>query len=130
MGLTQHQLARIVDVAGGERISGWERGENEPRARVIPGLAQALGVDPLELLSLPNGVDLRALRLVAGRTAPELARALNVSLHSYLRWEAGQRLSLPVGDRRILEALSRELGAPAPQILEALHRSRDAGARN
>ena len=128
MGLTQHQLARIVDVAGGERISGWERGENEPRARVIPQLAQALGVDPLELLSLPNGVDLRALRLVTGRTAPELARALNVSLHTYLRWEAGQRLSLPVGDRRILAALSRELGAPAPQILEALHRSRDAGS--
>lgn len=128
MGLTQHQLARIVDVAGGERISGWERGENEPRARVIPELAHALGVDPLELLALPHGVDLRALRLVAGRTAPELARSLNVSLHSYLRWEAGQRLSLPVGDRRILTALSRELGVSTPQILEALHRSRAAAS--
>lgn len=119
-GLTQHQLARIVDVAGGERVSGWERGANEPRARIIPELAAALGVDPLDLLDLPNGVDLRALRLVVGRTAPELARAVHVSVHTYLRWEAGLRL--PTGQEQILAALCRELGVTKPRLLEALGR--------
>jgi len=27
MGLTQHQLARLINAAGGERISRWDRGE-------------------------------------------------------------------------------------------------------
>ena len=121
-GVTQHQLARIVDVAGGERVSCWERGVSEPRARIIPVLARALGVDPLELLSLPNGVDLRALRLVAGRTAPELAQAVHVSVHSYLRWECGQRL--PLGDERILAGLGRELGVATTRVVEAMRLAR------
>lgn len=120
--LSQHQLARIVDVAGGKRVSGWERGVGQPRARVIPGLAGALDVDPLELLFLPNGVDLRALRLAAGRTAPELAQAVHVSVHSYLRWESGQRL--PLQDDRTLGNLSGQLGVPVAQVIEALNRSR------
>jgi len=124
--LSQNRLARIVDVAGGERVSGWERGVGQPRARIIPDLARALGVDPLELLSLPNGVDLRALRLVAGRTAPELAQAVNVSVHTYLRWEAGQRL--PLGDTRTLASLSRQLGVPVERIAKALEASRGSGS--
>lgn len=125
-GLTQHQLARIVEIAGGDRVSGWERESTQPRARIIPDLARALGVDPLELLSLPNGVDLRALRLVAGRTAPELALAVNVSVHTYLRWEAGQRL--PLGDTRTLASLSRQLGVPVERIAKALEASRGSGS--
>jgi len=125
-GLSQHQLARIVDVAGGERVSGWERGVGQPRARIVPDLARALGVDPLALLSLPNGVDLRALRLVAGRTAPDVAHAVNVSVHTYLRWEAGQRL--PLDDKRTLAALSRQLQVSVARIIEALESSRGAGA--
>ena len=118
-GLTQHQLARIVDVAGGERISGWERGANEPRARIIPELARALGVDPMELLSLPHGVDLRALRLAAGRSAPELAGRLHISLHTYLRWESGQRL--PRGEPRIAAALAHELRVSKARVVAALN---------
>jgi len=125
-GLTQHQLARIVEIAGGDRVSGWERESTQPRARIIPDLARALGVDPLELLSLPNGVDLRALRLVAGRTAPELAQAVHVSVHTYLRWESGQRL--PLGDGRTLDTLSGQLGVPVKRVVEALELSRRAGS--
>lgn len=120
-GLTQQQLARIVDIAGGDRVSGWERESTEPRARIIPDLARALGVQPLELLALPNGVDLRALRLVAGRTAPELAQAVHVSVHTYLRWEAGQRLP---GDARTLDTLSGQLGVPVERVVAALELSR------
>ena len=33
MGLTQHELARLIDVAGGERISRWELGSSQ-RGRI------------------------------------------------------------------------------------------------
>lgn len=118
--LTQHQLARAVGIAGGERVSEWERGVAEPRARLVPIIAEALGVSSVELLVLPAGVDLRALRLMAGRSAPEVARSVNVSVHTYLRWEAGERL--PLSDRRILIALSRQLGIPLRDLLDALAR--------
>jgi transcriptional regulator with XRE-family HTH domain len=117
-GLTQHQLARIVHVAGGERVSGWERGASEPRARIVPDLARALGVDPMELLSLPHGVDLRALRLVSGLSAPELAQAVNVSVHSYLRWESGERL--PLHDHKIHQSLAAALAVTTADVLAAL----------
>lgn len=120
--LTQHQLARAVGIAGGERVSEWERGVAEPRARLVPRIAEVLGVSPVELLSLPAGVDLRALRMMAGRSAPEVATSVNVSVHTYLRWEAGERL--PFSDRRILIALSRQLGIPLRDLFDALARTR------
>jgi len=42
-GLTQGQLARVIDVSGGERVSEWERGVKAPAVRIIPELAAALG---------------------------------------------------------------------------------------
>lgn len=123
-GLTQHRLARAVGIAGGERVSEWERGAAEPRARLVPRIAEALGISPVELLVLPDGVDLRALRMMAGRSAPEVATSVNVSVHTYLRWEAGERS--PLSDRRILIALSRQLGVPLRDVLDALARTRGA----
>lgn len=120
--LTQHQLARAVGIAGGERVSEWERGVAEPRARLVPRIAEALGISPVELLVLPDGVDLRALRMMAGRSAPEVATSINVSVHTYLRWEAGERS--PLSDRRILIALSRQLGIPLRDVLDALARTK------
>ncbi len=120
--LTQHQLARAVGIAGGERVSEWERGVAEPRARLVPKIAEVLGVSPVELLVLPAGVDLRALRMMAGRSAPEVATSVNVSIHTYLRWEAGERL--PLSDRRILIALGRQLGIPLRDVFDALERTR------
>ena len=121
-GLTQHQLARLIDVAGGERIALWERGISEPRARLVPLLASALGVEPLELLEMPNGTDLKALRLASGLTAPEVAAAAHVSLPTYLHWESGRRL--PVADQRMLGALGRQLRVARRPLVSALERSR------
>jgi DNA-binding XRE family transcriptional regulator len=50
MGLTQHELARLIDVAGGERISRWELGSSAPRPEILHRLAQALNVDAADLL--------------------------------------------------------------------------------
>jgi hypothetical protein len=63
----------------GEQILDLERGIDEPNPRLILALAEALTVEPMQLLLLPNGVDLRALRLRTGLSAAELARTAHVS---------------------------------------------------
>jgi transcriptional regulator with XRE-family HTH domain len=93
-GMTQSQVARTLDLSGGERVSEWERGVRTPAVRLIPQLAAVLGVTPLEFLALPNGVDLKALRLAVGRTSAEVAAEVHVS-QTYLRWESGR---VPVGE--------------------------------
>ena len=49
--LTQHDAARRVGVAGGERISRWELGTSEPRPSVLKRLAEVYGVGVDELLT-------------------------------------------------------------------------------
>jgi transcriptional regulator with XRE-family HTH domain len=117
--LTHHQLARIINLRLRERILDIERGIDEPNPRLILALAEGLTVDPIQLLFLPNGVDLRALRLASGLGAAELAQAAHVSVRSYLRWESGE--NLPLENDRILCALARRLDASSAQILHALH---------
>ncbi len=67
-------------------------------------------------------MDLKALRLAAGRTAPQVAAAVAVSVQSYLNWESGQR-TVPVGNESVLTTLSRELGVDRRVLLEAIERS-------
>jgi len=50
LGLTQHELARLIDVAGGERISRWGLGSSAPRAELRHRLAEALNVGVADLL--------------------------------------------------------------------------------
>lgn len=50
MGLTQYEsLARLINVAGGERILRWELGSSAPRPEILHGLAQALDVAAADL---------------------------------------------------------------------------------
>jgi transcriptional regulator with XRE-family HTH domain len=122
-GLTHHQLARQVHLRLGERILLLEEGSGEPTPRLIMALAHALTVGPMQLLILPNGVDLKALRLSSGLSAAQLAQAAHVSERSYRRWESGE--DLPLDNDRILCGLARSLDASPSQILRAL-RPREA----
>ncbi len=110
----------MVHLGLGERILRFEGGANEPNPRMIVALAEALGVNPMQLLLLPNGIDLKALRLASGRGASDLAQTVHVSLHAYLNWESG--LDPPLDDQRILAALARELGVSTAQIVTSLRR--------
>lgn len=66
-GLTQAGLARILGVAGGERVSAWERGVNQPDVALLPLMAATLEVEPALLLGRSRAPrDLRALRWSAG----------------------------------------------------------------
>ena len=115
-GLTQHQLARLIGAAGGERVSRWELGMSEPRPDFFVKLARILHIPALRLIHFEGEIpDLRALRLKAGLTAPELASRANLSVPTYLRWEAGgwARLPSPV----IVEALARAVDEPADVVI-------------
>jgi len=101
-------------VAGGERVSEWERGVRGPAVRLIPAVAAALGVSALEFLAMPNGVDLKALRLVSGKTSTEIASQIHVSTATYLRWESGRQRAPK--EPRVRRSLARALGVRLSQL--------------
>lgn len=118
-GLTQHQLAQQLGVAGGERVSRWELGATRPRAATIARLAVLLDVGVDELVPA-GGVDsgLRALRTRTGLTAAELAEAAHVSISSVQRWESGEaRRPLP---RQTAQVVARVLGVSVEEIDAAI----------
>jgi len=115
-GLTQHELARLVGVAGGERVSRWELGTSEPRPDFLVKLARILQVPALRLIHFEGDIpDLRALRLKTGLTVPELTSRTNLSVPTYLRWEAGRWTRLP--SVVIIEALAREFEEPVGVVV-------------
>ena len=122
-GLTQHQLARLVGVAGGERISRWELGASGPRPDIVVRLAKALDLPALQLLEIVDEVpDLRALRFAAGLSAVEVAARVHVSKTTYQHWESGRWERMP--ERRNLQALARALSVGVLETVAALERSR------
>ena len=119
LGLTQHQLARLVGVAGGERISRWELGLDEPRPDSLARLAGVLKTAVVELLDVDSEHrDLRALRYCAGLSAAEVARATHISTRSYARWESGCWARPPSPDN--LRAIARTLNVSMDDVREAL----------
>ena len=118
--LTQHELARLVGAAGGERISRWELGTSVPRPDFVVKLARALDIPTRRLIHLDGEVpDLRALRLQAGLTVPELAASVNVAVPTYYAWEQGRWTRLPAPHS--LEALARALGESVEVLVAAFH---------
>ena len=118
-GLTQHQLARAVGVAGGERVSRWELGTSAPRLHLVRRLATVLDVPAEQLLASPSGpLGLRELRVAAGVSAQELAGRAQVSVPTVVRWESGRFVRLP--PREVLELLAAGLGVPVERVEAAL----------
>lgn len=117
-GLTQHELAQLVGVAGGERISVWERGEMAPRARTVGALARVLNVSVDELLGIASETpDLRALRRRAALSAAEVAESAFVSTSTYERWERGVGSRVPADDS--LEGIAGKLGVDQRTVQRA-----------
>ena len=120
-GLTQHELARRVGIAGGERVSQWERGVSTPRAVTIRKIARVLRVPASSLMTNPGDLDLRGLRVQAGLTAREVAERTHVSLPTLSRWECGRFARLPRRER--LEALAQALHRSVGEVEEAFDRT-------
>lgn len=127
-GLTQHELARLVGAAGGERISRWELGASVPRPDFLVKLARALDIPTLRLIHIDGEVpDLRALRLKAGLTVPELAAAVNVAVPTYYAWEQGRWTRLPAATQ--LESLARGLADTVDVVAAAFQEARQQRRR-
>jgi transcriptional regulator with XRE-family HTH domain len=126
-GITQHGLARLIGVAGGERVSRWERGASEPRPEVLHRLADVLEVPAQSLLiPLDTEPDLRRLRVLAGLSARQVAKRSHMSLPTYARWESGRTNLLP--SQSALDALAATLGVrPADVAAALISARRDAG---
>lgn len=122
-GLTQHQLARLLGVAGGERVSTWERGSADPTPATLRRAATELKVPLVDLVWFDGEVpDLRALRLRAGLDATSVAEAASVSPKTYWRWEAqGSSRGLPEATLQVLEGV---LSVGRSELLAAVAASR------
>jgi transcriptional regulator with XRE-family HTH domain len=118
VGLTQHELARLIDVAGGERISRWELGSSVPRPEMIHRLAQALNVDVADLLEAGGPSDLRRLRTSAGLSARSLAARAHMSVPTYIRWESGRTKRVP--PRQALKPLAKALNVTVEAVESAI----------
>ncbi len=118
-GLSQNDLARHLGLAGGVRISRWERGEARPRSpELLRSLADVLDVTPRDLLVPPeNGPDLRWLRFAAGLTVAQAAAAANCAVSTMKRWEVGG-LRSPSGPT--ITTLCEALGASPDEVRNAL----------
>ncbi|WP_240978038.1 helix-turn-helix transcriptional regulator [Knoellia koreensis] len=125
-GLTQHELARLVGVAGGERVSRWERSASVPRAEVLHRIADVLNVTSADLLVPATGdPDLRRLRVLAGLSARQVAEETHVSVPTYARWESGQLDRMP--SQVALQALAKVLGVGVDEVRAALTAARRGG---
>ena len=126
VGLTQHELARLIDVAGGERISRWELGTSVPRPEILHRLAQALNVGASDLLDSGGPADLRRLRISAGLSARTLAVRAHMSVPTYVRWESGRIKRVPV--KQTLKPLAKALNVTVEDVESAIVTAR-ANAR-
>lgn len=127
MGLTQHELARLIDVAGGERISRWELGTSAPRPAMLHRLAQALNVDTADLLEAKGPADLRRLRTSAGLSARALAALAHISAPTYIRWESGRTKRPPA--EQALKPLAKALRVSVEDVESAIATARANATR-
>ena len=118
-GLTQHELARLVGVAGGERVSRWELGTSRPRPEILLRVASVLEVRSTDLLgSSGDLLDLRGLRIAAGLSMRDLAVRAHVSKTTLGRWEAGGIDQTP--PRAALALLALPLGVTVDEVERAI----------
>ena len=123
-GLTQHELARLVGVAGGERVSRWELGTSSPRPEILRRIAATLDVSLADLVVAgAEPADLRGLRVATGLSMEELATRVHVSKATLSRWESGHVANPPA--RAALQLLADSLAATVEDVERAFDRSRD-----
>ena len=109
-GLSKAALGRLAGVAR-DRISSWESGIDQPSATLLPRLATALGLSPLDLLDVdPTRPPLAALRLAAGLTLQVLATQTGISYNRCRRLEHGARVPTEEELRALASALRIDVG--------------------
>lgn len=126
-GLTQADLARRLGLAGGERVSEWERGVTVPSSPArLRAIARALGI-PITALTVAaapetaSATALMRLRVHAGLSREDLAAKTHVSVTTVERWENGDYVRLPSAEtiRLLAKALRRPIREVRAILAEA-----------
>lgn len=119
-----------------EIVIAWERGEGAPTSGELTALAGALWCSPSELIGVPR--TLREYRLALGLAPEDVARAVGLEIHSYLRmeetgdWQGNDRQSTALAEvlRLTPRALTTVTGRDAhlAELLRDAARTRWQGA--
>lgn len=122
-GLTQHQLAREIGIAGGERVSKWELGTATPRLEVLMKVARVVDAD-IDALLAPGFRLLGVARLRAAQalSVSDAASRCHVSLATYERWERGGTIRGPSGAS--LTLFAQVMGVSEAEAETAFRQSR------
>ena len=124
-GLTVTQLAERAQIPR-PNISSYESGARTVGFDAAVAIAEALGVDPLELTDAnPNALTLADLRLRARRSRVELAAAAGVSYDTWYAIETGRRRLTDDVAARIAEVLDVTID----ELRAALERTRELDRR-
>ncbi len=121
-GLSQSQFGDLLGVDQ-SRVSSWERGVAVPRPEQIPRMAQLVGLDALDFLDVDQeALSLADLRLAAGLSREELAKAGGLDVAKYRRLELGAtRRDV---DEDIILKLAHLLAVPAGMVEHAIEVAR------
>lgn len=115
-GLTQQKLADQLGVPN-TTISKWESGLQMPYAASVRAVADALGVEARTLFSPSERSEtLAKLRVEAGLSQPETAKALSMVRSTYSAIERGE---IAVLDESFYPALAGVLGVSVDRIKSA-----------
>lgn len=121
-GLTQERLAHLMHTEQ-MRVSEWERGVMMPRPGLIPKIASAIGMDPLEFLAADGASpSLEDMRLAAGLTMDEVADQLGISRYRYRGIEIGSVRRDPPVD--VIQQLARIFAVPVVTVRHAIDAAR------
>lgn len=126
-GLSQADLARVVGAAGRERISQWERGFERPQPRQLRAVADALGIDPLELMDVDvEARTLRDIRVAAGLSLREAQEIVGLPYTTYYRLESGAGVARP--SEQSIRDVATALAVSEAVVRSAVERSRQQRA--
>lgn len=122
--LSQDALARAAHVHVSS-IEEWEAGRQVPRVDSVAALAEALRLDPADLLEPPDGAarTLQQLRAAAGLTQQQVATDAGLLRNTYSAIERGETATLTAADAT---AFARALSVTADQVRAAHTASRAA----
>lgn len=123
-GLTRGALAKSANVHTSS-VGEWEAGRQVPRVETVAALAEALQIQPGDLLAPAEGPapTLDRLRAAAGRSQQQIATAAGMVRTTYSAVERGETAALSYAEHR---ALARALGITDEQLLAAHTATRTA----
>lgn len=119
--ITVQDLARCAGVTY-TTVWTWENGKHAPNIDTLVKVAAYLEIPVARLVSIPKGTEtLGDLRVLAGLTQPQLAKAAGMTTTVLSKLERGET---PITDTRA-EALAPRLGVSANEVSAAWQRARD-----